>query len=71
MARLWLKNLRKKNKITQAEMADLLGISQNFYSNIENGKRRKKLPMDMAASIAAIFDITLNEIWKSEQKGVN
>lgn len=69
MARLWLKNLRKKNELTQAEMADLLGISQNFYSNIENGKRRKKLPMDMAASIATIFDITLNEVWKSEQRG--
>lgn len=69
MARLWLKNLRKKNELTQAEMADLLGISQNFYSNIENGKRRKKLPMDMAASIAAIFDITLNEVWRNEQKG--
>lgn len=69
MARLWLKTLRKKNELTQAEMADLLGISQNFYSNIENGKRRKKLPMDMAASIAAIFDITLNEVWRNEQKG--
>ena len=34
--REWLKNLRKQNNITQSDMADLLGISQNYYSNIEN-----------------------------------
>lgn len=33
-----IKELRKKLKYTQTEMAKILGIKQNAYSNIETGK---------------------------------
>ncbi|MEX6014791.1 helix-turn-helix domain-containing protein [Mammaliicoccus sciuri] len=34
-----LKRIRKDMKLTQQEMADKIGISQNYLSDIENGKR--------------------------------
>lgn len=49
-----LKDLRKKKGFTTQDMADKLGISKPFYSQIENQVR--KLSYDMAIKIAAIFD---------------
>lgn len=50
---LKLKNLRLEHKYTTAFMADALGISKPFYSQIESGKRR--LSYDMAIRIAKVF----------------
>lgn len=48
-----LKELRKKKGLTTQDMADKLGISKPFYSQIENQVR--KLSYDMAVRIADIF----------------
>ncbi len=34
-----LKSFRKENKLTQVQMAALLGIPQSYYSDIERGKK--------------------------------
>ena len=65
--REWLKNLRKQNNITQSDMADLLGISQNYYSNIENGARAPHLTLPLASQISDIFDIPLSKIRNYEE----
>jgi transcriptional regulator with XRE-family HTH domain len=65
--REWLKNLRKQNNITQSDMADLLGISQNHYSNIENGARAPRLTLLFASQISDIFDIPLSKIRNYEE----
>lgn len=41
--REYLKKYRKEQKMTQSALANKLGISQNYYSNIENGVRELKL----------------------------
>jgi len=38
-----LKELRNDRSYTQSFVADVLRISQNYYSEIENGKRRLQL----------------------------
>ena len=48
-----LKEMRIKSKYTTQVMADKLGISKSFYSQIETGSRR--LNYDMAYRIAKIF----------------
>ncbi len=48
-----LKELRKKKGYTSQDMAEKLGISKPFYSQIENQMRR--LSYDMAIQIAKIF----------------
>lgn len=54
-----LKKLRKEHKKTQKEIAEILGISQNGYSYIENGDR--KLSVDNAKLLAEVYQI---DWWK-------
>lgn len=65
--REWLKKLRKQNNITQNDMADMLNISQNYYSNIENGARAPHLTLPLASKISDIFDIPLSKIRNYEE----
>lgn len=39
MRRDWLKNKRELNKLTQGELAELVGVSRIYISNIETGVR--------------------------------
>lgn len=63
-----LKKLRLKNNYTSKYIADLLGISKPFYSQIENGRRR--LTYDMAVRIATIFKMKPDEIFYEDHKEV-
>ena len=57
--REWLKKLRKKKGITQREIADSLGIGQQYYSLIERGERQKELGLLLAAKISSLLKISL------------
>ena len=63
-----LKKLRLKNNYTSKYIAELLGISKPFYSQIENGRRR--LTYDMAVRIATIFKMKPDEIFYEDHKEV-
>lgn len=56
-----MKKLRKKNGISQKELADLVGTSQSAISNYENGNR--KLNIETAQKIAIALEISLDELW--------
>ena len=56
-----LRLLREKAGFTQKQMAQKLGISESYYCQIENTKRRMSL--QMALDIAAILKKTPNEIF--------
>lgn len=56
-----LKELRLEKNYNYEQMAQLLGISQGFYWQIENKKRR--LYYDMAKKIADIFDLKPDDIF--------
>ena len=56
-----LRCLRKKNKYTVKNMADMLAISKPFYSQLETGSRR--LSYDMAIKISKIFDSKPDDIF--------
>ena len=63
-----LKEIRLKNNYTSKDIADILGISKPFYSQIENGRRR--LTYDMAVRIANIFKMKPDELFYEDHKGV-
>lgn len=65
--RSWLKKLRQENNYSQAHMAELLGISRQYYGFIENGDRLADLTFSLVIKIAKIFDITLDDIKKFEE----
>lgn len=61
-----LKKIRKKSGLTIYDMADKLGITASFYSQIENKKRR--LFYDMAIKIAEIFKTKPDNLFYIKEK---
>lgn len=55
--------LRKINFLSQKEVAELLGISQQFYHKIEKGTSR--ITLDMAKELKVIFNLSsIDELLK-------
>ena len=59
-----LRNMRRTRTISQAELAGLLGVSQQTLSKFENG--RLVPSKDVQARIAAILGVTRDELFPSE-----
>lgn len=53
-----LTELRKNKKVTQAEMADILGVARTTYSSYEQGRRTPDA--EIQKKIADFFDVTLD-----------
>ena len=67
MARKWLKELRESKGYTQQRMADMLGMSRQFYYMVENGKRKPKLDIVLAVKIGKALNISLKQIYNNER----
>lgn len=65
--RQWLKDLREKKGITQAQMGKKLDISEAYYSYIESGDRQKNLDLTLAAKLSVIFGISIQQIVEFEE----
>ncbi|WP_338760128.1 helix-turn-helix transcriptional regulator [Bernardetia sp. ABR2-2B] len=52
--------LRKEKKLSQTEIAELLGMSQNAYGRIERGET--KLTIDRVKEIATILKVPYNDL---------
>ncbi|MDO4356310.1 MAG: helix-turn-helix transcriptional regulator [Clostridia bacterium] len=55
-----LKDLREDHDWTQKELASRLHISQNTYSQYENGVRQ--LPIDALIRLAGIYEVSTDYI---------
>ena len=49
----WLKEIRTKKGLTQAQVAEAAGFKPHYISMIESGKRGKSLPIESAKRIAS------------------
>ncbi len=45
MAGIRLRNLRTQNRLTQRELAEVLGVSKNYLSAVERGKQKGSLEL--------------------------
>lgn len=61
-----LKELRTKARMSQQDLANKLGVSQNTVSNWESGNREPD-SIELFLQIADIFGVTLDELLKSNQ----
>lgn len=52
---MWLKLLRIKAGLSQAELSKRVGMTQQYYSAIESGKRGQTLPTTTAKRIACVL----------------
>ena len=57
-----LKELREKNKLTQAELAEKIGFSTNFIGMIERGERNTTT--DNIFKIARALNISIEAFFK-------
>ena len=66
--RKWLKDIREKKKLSQQSVANNVGITRQYYNQIENGERQKDLDLSMATKLAKIFDVSIDWIIAEEEK---
>lgn len=57
---------RKKNKITQKELAEQLGVKHNAISSWENGVN--SIDIDTLFRVCQIFGITVNDMYDIKQQ---
>ncbi|MBQ2737704.1 MAG: helix-turn-helix transcriptional regulator [Clostridia bacterium] len=55
-----LRNLREKAKISQSEIAKIIGTSQSYYAQYENGKRA--IPFERVITLARYYNISIDYI---------
>ena len=60
-----LKTLRKKNRITQKELAEALHISQTSVSKYERGESEPDL--EMIIKMSDFFGVTIDEFVRGEK----
>lgn len=53
-----LKDMREDNDLTQTQIADLLNVKQNTYSQYENGKR--DIPIDLLWKLADFYNTSVD-----------
>ena len=56
-----LRELRLKEKLTQKEIAEIIGITQRAYQNYERGRRTPSL--ETAQKLSNIFMVSIEEIF--------
>lgn len=65
---LKLRELRKKHNMTQKKLADKLNITEGSISKYESNTATP--PFDTLLSIAAIFNVSIDELCGTQQRGV-
>ncbi|WP_312902074.1 helix-turn-helix transcriptional regulator [Chryseobacterium taichungense] len=61
-----LKRLRSKTKLSQQEIADMLGLDRNTYINWEN--ETTDIKSSFIPKLAEIFDVKIQDLFDSERK---
>ena len=56
-----VRELREARRLTQAALADLLGVSRQSVNAIENGKYDPSLPI--AFALARVFDTRIEQLF--------
>ncbi|MFA9459086.1 helix-turn-helix transcriptional regulator [Halalkalibacter sp. AB-rgal2] len=57
--RIWLKQIRERNKMTHEQVAKKSGISRSFYTHIENGTKDPGVTVAKALGNSLDFNWTL------------
>ena len=66
--RAWMKEKRVKLNLTQQYVAKKLGITKQYYQQIECGQRQKDLATTLVMGLAACFKMSPVEIANKEME---
>lgn len=64
--REWLAEARAKAGLTMAETGKKIGVSESYYSLVENGLRQKKMDITMVTRLSSALGIPVEEIIQHE-----
>lgn len=64
--REYLAKLRTAMGVSQQAVADAMGISSQYYSLIENGKRQENMDITLILALAKVFDVSPQVIFDAE-----
>lgn len=68
MEHIQLKNARLRLGLSQKQVAELVGISRCFYTQIEKGTRKPSL--DVALKISEMLGVAVNDIFFSSKVAI-
>lgn len=54
-----IKKFRKQSGLSQAQLADVLGVSQPYIAQIERGT--KPVPLPLAKEIASVLNVSITD----------
>jgi len=66
--RVYMAEKRKESNKSQQQVANILGISRQYYSAIEKGERQKKISVDLLCRIADAINVPVDELITEERK---
>lgn len=64
---MFLKTKRSKHNFTMRQVSEACGISESYYSMIENGERRPSV--EIAKKIASVLEFDWTLFYPDEKKG--
>ena len=64
----YLKELREQKGFSQQNVADSIGITRQYYQQIENGERQKNMDISLVVQLSNLFGISPEAIINEEQK---
>lgn len=64
----FIKEGREKKDMFQSEVAALVGITQPYYSMIENGTKDRNVDLVLALKICQVLHLDINEFIKRYMK---
>lgn len=66
LLRTRIAELRKENKLSQAELANIVGVTRQTITSIETGKYIASLPL--AYKIAKYFGLKIEDVFELEEE---
>lgn len=61
-----VKELRSKENMSQAKLADLLEVSKGFIGNVENSKKIEKYNLNHINELAIIFNCSVTDFFPND-----
>lgn len=66
--REYLKKRRKELMMSQKDVAQAIGISTNYYCDIENGERQQDMKASILIKLSGILKISASDMLAEERK---
>lgn len=66
--REYLKKKREELNLSQKDVATEIGVSQNYYCDIENGERQKDMKATTLLKLSTVLRIPVEKMLEEERK---